>query len=54
MSTRHPGSSAECHAARDHRSNQAIAHIWTFGNPGVHRLPDLRRVLNRQGAELPP
>jgi hypothetical protein len=23
--TRHPGNSAECHAGRDHRSNQAIA-----------------------------
>jgi hypothetical protein len=37
--TRHPGSSAECHAARDHRSNQAIAHIWTFGNPESTACP---------------
>jgi hypothetical protein len=33
---------------RDHRSNQTMAHIWTFGNPGVHRLPDLRRIPNRR------
>jgi hypothetical protein len=37
---------------RDHRSNQAIAHIWTFGNPEVHHLPDHWRVQNRRSGFL--
>jgi hypothetical protein len=32
-------------------SNQVIAHIWTFGNSGVHWLPGLLRALNRRASQ---